>query len=95
MAVSKAAEKTVSLVLVGRRSQYVSNLGILKRGKPFPVSEKLAAKFLASKNNANGNNLFVTEEAYKEMQKPRTANSGSLSEAIKESADIGGGVEEV
>lgn len=95
MAVSKAADKTVSLVLVGRRSQYVSNLGILRRGKAFSVSEKLAAKFLASKNNANGNQLFVTEEAYKEMQKPQTSNSSSLSEATQASADIGGGVEEV
>lgn len=70
MAVSKTetakTEKQVKLVLTGRKTQYIAGKGILRRGKPFPVSEEHSKKLLAAKNRATGEFLFMTETAYKE-----------------------------
>lgn len=91
---TKAAPKKVEIVLVGRKSQYIANLGILRRGKPFEVSAKVAEDFLAANNPATDKPLFVTKEVF-EAQNKRAQKKQSGFSVSKEEATIGGGVEEV
>lgn len=94
MAVTKTAAKQVELVLVGRKSQYIANLGILRRGKVFKVAESVAEEFLGATNPATNEPLFLTKEVFEAKQK----NAGKKSKGFnlaKADADIGGGVEEV
>lgn len=64
----KEADKKVDLVLVGRGSQYIAGMGILRRGKKFSVSEAHAKKLLMAVNKATDKNLFMRYEDYLSQQ---------------------------
>ena len=63
-----AADKQATLVLVGRKSQYVTGLGIMRRGIKFTVSETHAKKMLKATNRATGDRLFMRQKDFEESK---------------------------